>query len=73
MAQVPHFCCSERQKLSGPLPMQLVVPSAVRAAVAAATTMRSSTSQIVLCFMVVCCVEMFVVQSRQGPEPLPVV
>ena len=29
----------------GPLPMQLVVPSAVRAAVAAAMMMRSSTSQ----------------------------
>ena len=37
---------------SGPLPMHDVVPSAVSAADAAATTMRSNTSQILLCFMV---------------------
>ena len=40
--------------------MQLVVPSAVRAAVAAATTMRRMTSQILLFFMVFRCFKVII-------------
>ena len=41
---------------NGPYPMQLVVPNAVSAAVAAAITILSRTSQILLFFFIVLCV-----------------